>query len=157
MKLILLSLFLVPVFLSVGCAGNSKHDRISKTDEAENPQNDSISCEEQEDFYGFLQKFSTKRNFQLKRIVFPITVSIPDSKKITLTPSDEKIEKTGWELLDLTYDSTYATRDYDKYTQTVSFWKDTAHVSLRGVDNGIYADYYFKLIEGKWYLVTLVE
>ena len=30
-------------------------------------------------------------------------------------------------------------------------------VEIRGVNNGIYADYYFTLIDKKWFLVTLYE
>ena len=70
---------------------------------------------------------------------------------------NETISKYDWELLDLTYDSTYVTREYDKYEQMISFRNDSAIVSLRGIDNGIYADYFFKLIDNKWFLVTLDE
>ncbi len=149
-------LILLAFVLSLwSCAGNAdkeKNDSDIKTAQKNNSQQSG-----QEDFNQFLDNFSTDRIFQFQRIVFPITVSAPDANEITLTPTEEKIEKTGWELLDLTYDSSFATRDFDKYVQTVNFRKDTAHVSLRGIDNGIYADYYFKLIDGEWYLVTLVE
>jgi hypothetical protein len=30
-------------------------------------------------------------------------------------------------------------------------------VEIRGINNGIYADYYFELIDNRWYLVTLCE
>lgn len=141
------------VFLLVGCTGVAKENTtdVQETAEIEIAQN------KNEDFERFLDNFSTKRTFQLERIIFPITVLTPDADKIALAPTEEKIEKMDWELLDLTYDSTYTTRDFDKYTQTVNFRKDTAHVALRGIDNGIYADYYFKLIDGEWFLVTLVE
>ncbi len=111
-----------------------------------------------ENFNSFLDEFSNNRRFQLKRIVFPIKVVVPNVEEGPgLTPMEETVEKHNWELLDLSYDSTYATREYDKYVQTINFRKDTAHVALRGIDNGIYADYYFKAINGKWYLVTLSE
>ena len=60
-------------------------------------------------------------------------------------------------MIDLSYDSTFLTRPYDQYYQAVRFTNDTAVVEIRGIDNGIYADYYFSLINKKWYLVTLYE
>ena len=157
MEQIRIFILLVVVFSLTSCSGNGKDSQKQDVKDAEIAQNNSIKQKEYEDFYEFLEYFSTKRTFQLERIIFPITVSAPDASQIALAPTEEKIEKMDWELLDLTYDSTYTTRDFDKYTQSVNFRKDTAHVALRGIDHGIYADYYFKLINGEWFLVTLVE
>ena len=148
-----LSIALFFVFLLPNCVGAAKEN----TDDAQKKSGVEVIQNKVEDFHQFLDNFSTDRIFQFERIIFPITVLAPDADQIALTPTAEKIEKMDWELLDLTYDSTYTTRDFDKYTQTVNFRKDTAHVALRGIDNGIYADYYFKLIDSEWYLVTLVE
>ena len=121
-------------------------------------KNDSIKqTVEGEDFYAFLNDFSNDEMFQLRRVVFPITATVSDVAHQGMAPKDEVISKYDWEPLDLTYDSTFLTRSYDQYYQTVNFVKDTAVVELRGIDNGIYADYYFKLIENKWYLVTMSE
>ena len=153
MKKSQLYILLILAFSFVGCTGTAKENSA----DAQLKSDVEIAQHKNEDFYRFLDDFNTKRTFQLDRIIFPITVLTPDANQIALAPTEEKIEKMDWELLDLTYDSTYTIRDYDKYTQTVNFRKYTAHVSLRGIDNGIYADYYFKLIDGEWYLVTLVE
>lgn len=93
----------------------------------------------------------------MQRIKFPIKVIVPDSEHEGMAPMEEAINKYDWEQLDLTYDSTYLTRPYDKYYQVVRFDNDTAIVEIRGIDNGIYADYYFTIIDRKWYLVTLYE
>jgi hypothetical protein len=156
MKINPVVVFLFFVFLFVNCSSKGKDNREQESKDAASAQ-ESRKQTRHEDFYQFLDKFNTKRIFQLERIIFPIMVSAPDANRIALAPTEEKIEKKDWELLDLSYDSTYTTRDFDKYTQTINFRKDTAHVALRGVDNGIYADYYFKLIDGEWFLVTLVE
>lgn len=157
MEQIRIFILLMAIFSLTSCSGNGKGSQKQNVKDIELVQNNSAQQKEYEDFYEFLDYFSTKRTFQLERIIFPIMVSAPDASQIALAPTEEKIEKMDWELLDLTYDSTYTTRDFDKYTQTVNFRKDTAHVALRGIDNGIYADYYFKLIDGEWYLVMLVE
>lgn len=93
----------------------------------------------------------------MQRIKFPIKVIVPDSEHEGMAPMEDAINKYDWEQLDLTYDSTYLTRPYDKYYQVVRFDNDTAIVEIRGIDNGIYADYYFTIIDRKWYLVTLYE
>lgn len=74
-----------------------------------------------------------------------------------MASTEESIGKYDWEPLDLTYDSTYLTRPFDQYSQVVRYKNDTAVVEIRGVNNGIYADYYFTLIDKKWFLVTLYE
>ncbi|HBG59006.1 MAG TPA: hypothetical protein DDX07_13435, partial [Porphyromonadaceae bacterium] len=110
-----------------------------------------------EEFEQFIQRFSTEESFQFERIKFPISVIVPDEAHEGMAPIQESIGKYDWEILDLTYDSTYLTRPYDQYYQVVRFKNDTAVVEIRGIDNGIYADYYFALIDKKWYLVTLYE
>lgn len=110
-----------------------------------------------ENFDQFIRKFSTQESFQLDRIKFPINVIIPDEEHEGMAPTEETIGRYQWEILDLTYDSTYLTRPYDQYYQGVRYKNDTAVVEIRGINNGIYADYYFILIDEKWYLVTLYE
>jgi hypothetical protein len=156
MKIDPVVLFIIPFFLFVNCSGNGNGNR-EQAGEIGTTAQESRNQAEEEDFDQFLDKVNRERIFQMERIIFPITVSATDASQITLAPTEGVIEKKDWELLDLSYDSTFVSRDYDKYTQTVEFVKDTAHVALRGVDNGIYADYYFRLIDGKWYLVTLME
>lgn len=110
-----------------------------------------------EDFSVFVEKFSQEESFQLQRIKFPISVIVPDAGNEGMAQVKELIGRYEWEQLDLTYDSTFLTRPFDQYYQVVRFSNDTAVVEIRGIDNGIYADYYFELIDRKWYLVTLYE
>lgn len=111
----------------------------------------------EEEFDLFLHKFSEQRSFQLNRIKFPINVIVPDEDHEGMAPIEETVGRYEWEMLDLTYDSTFLTRPYDQYYQVVRFRSDTAVVEIRGINNGIYADYYFKLIDNQWFLVTLYE
>ncbi len=113
--------------------------------------------EVKEDFDQFLQSFSKEEAFQLKRIKFPLKAIVPDTDHEGMAPMEEAIGKYEWEPLDLTYDSTFLTRTYDQYYQVVRFNGDTAVVEIRGINNGIYADYYFSLIDNRWYLVTIYE
>ncbi|MDD4777157.1 MAG: DUF4348 domain-containing protein [Fermentimonas sp.] len=110
-----------------------------------------------EEFSEFVEKFSQEESFQLQRIKFPISVIVPDTGTEGMAQVKELIGRYEWEQLDLSYDSTFLTRPFDQYYQVVRFINDTAVVEIRGIDNGIFADYYFELIDNKWYLVTLYE
>lgn len=116
-----------------------------------------ITVLENEEFSEFVKKFSDDKSFQLQRIKFPISVVVPDAGLEGMAQVHETVGRYEWEQLDLYYDSTFLTRQFDKYYQVVRFNNDTAVVEIRGIDNGIYADYYFSLIDKKWYLVTLYE
>ncbi len=125
--------------------------------EASTDSSESEVLQTAEEFDQFLQQFSQRESFQLNRIKFPVKAIVPDSEHEGMAPMEEEIGRYDWEMLDLTYDSTFLTRAYDQYYQVVRFQNDTAVVEIRGINNGIYADYYFELIENQWYLVSLYE
>lgn len=141
--------------------GGEKKGNLLDNDKDESTVSGSSSVDqvaaECEDFNMFVERFSNEESFQMQRIKFPINIVVPDADDEGMAPIEETISKYDWEQLDLTYDSTYLTRPYDQYYQVVRFKNDTAIVEIRGINNGIYADYYFALIDKKWYLVTLYE
>lgn len=155
------------MILVVSCSQNSdrrSHQQLEdktlskRADSASDDMEDAESTLSlEEEFSHFIEKFSKDENFQMKRIKFPISVIVPDTSHQGMAPMNDLIEKRDWELLDLSYDSTYLTRPFDQYYQVVNFKQDTAVVEIRGINNGIYADYYFSKIEDEWYLVTLYE
>src|SRR5690554_2331211 len=162
LKTLLLSCFSVLFFISCTQGSGKKEDISGEEREVgEVVRSDKVAeisgDEEEEEFDLFIQHFSKDKTFQLNRIAFPISVIIPDTEHEGMAPTEESIGKYDWEPLDLTYDSTYLTRPFDQYYQVVRYKNDTAVVEIRGINNGIYADYYFTLIEKKWYLVTLYE
>lgn len=149
-------------FLFFACTGGAgKKDGVFKKDavgkEVTASQQEEDVHSDEENFDQFIRKFSDQESFQLARIKFPLSVIVPDAEDEGMASTEEVIGRYDWELLDLTYDSTYLTRAFDQYYQGVRFGKDTAVVEIRGINNGIYADYYFTLIDKKWYLVTLYE
>lgn len=135
---------------------NTKNGSETREKEVLSSTND-VALADSEEFDKFIQKFSTEESFQIERIKFPINIIVPDAGHEGMAPMHEIIGKYDWEMIDLSYDSTFLTRPYDQYYQAVRFTNDTAVVEIRGIDNGIYADYYFSLINKKWYLVTLYE
>ncbi len=150
MKVKLLLLFIFVLSTVASCSqDNNKNDRQTETA-------DSISIAE-EDFTTFLENFSNKPTFQRRRVIFPI-------ETMTLDPSDEGMEIVAeeityqeWMLLDFRYDSTYLTRQIDSYEQNIRMYSDSCIIEHRGIDNGIYANYYFVKKDGKWYLKSFSD
>ncbi len=139
----------------ISCTQN--RDKSSAETGNEMAETVNITETEVEKFDDFVEKFSNDEFFQLQRIKFPISVIVPDAGHEGMAPIQETIGRYEWEHLDLYYDSTFLTRPFDQYYQVVRFIDDTAIVEIRGIDNGIYADYYFELIDNMWFLVTLYE
>ncbi|WP_444666809.1 DUF4348 domain-containing protein [Flavobacterium columnare] len=105
-----------------------------------------------DDFKSFLEVFSKDSVFQLSRVTFPLVLE----EWIDPETGTEKklIDKKTYEILDFRYPKDALTREYDRYTQTVKFKDNKAVVEIRGVDNGIYVDYIFEKINGKWLLIS---
>jgi hypothetical protein len=161
MKVICFILIELAISLSSCSKGRTNSNDISAASAtfpaSQLTQNNQQSPVVNENFYDFLEKFNTDRIFQLKRIAFPVKAIVSDLAEEGIILKEETIQKQEWEHLDLTYDSTYQTRDCDQYYQEVLFKPDSAIVELRGIDNGIYANYFFKRKKGQWYLVALEE
>ncbi|MEA5071933.1 MAG: hypothetical protein VB043_08400 [Petrimonas sp.] len=83
MKINPVVVFLFFVFLFVNCSGNGKGNREQEGKDTAFAQKNRKQTR-QEDFYQFLDKFNSKRIFQLERIIFPITVLAPDANRIAL-------------------------------------------------------------------------
>lgn len=116
-------------------------------------QYDSAHGERFEDFF---EKFKTDSVFQHERVQFPFL-----SERVNLdndSGSDEFItdfiEEDDWTFANFDYDESIAKRVLDAYTQEVRAEKDRAVVEIRGVDNGIWIDYYFERRKGRWMLIS---
>lgn len=148
MKIRFLVLLICVVFITTSCSQNTK-DKATQT--AEN-----ISKTE-EDFGSFLQDFNKKPTFQRRRVLFPLEAILLDPSEYTMQTVNEEIEYQEWILLDFTYDSTYVTRQVDGYEQHIREYSDSTIIEQRGIDNGIYANYYFVKKDGKWFLKSFTD
>jgi hypothetical protein len=104
-----------------------------------------------EDFDTFLQRFNTDSVFQISRVLFPMTIQLND-ENYELT--EEIIAKKDYHIIDFTYDDNSPNKEFQ---QTVNLTGDKAVIELRGIENGIMADYYFERKNGSWYLVTVTD
>lgn len=146
-------LFIVCVaFFATSCSEN----KSAKSNDNELELAESIALAE-EDFESFLVNFSKKPTFQRQRVMFPIQATLLDPTEYGMDAVDEKITYQEWILLDFTYDSTFTTRQMDSYKQHIRVYNDSSVVEHRGIDNGIYANYYFVKKDGKWFLKSFTD
>ena len=100
-------------------------------------------------FESFLSKFNNNSIFQINRVKFPLSIIQTESENFTEVHS--KIERKDYKIIDLTFDK--ADKKREGYTQQIKLSKNKATIEIRGIENGIMADYYFEKVYGKWTLV----
>jgi hypothetical protein len=104
-----------------------------------------------EDFNDFLEKFSKDSLFQYSRIDFPLRVSeLNDDYQAIET----LVQKEDYLIFDFSMNNVGSVKKTDNYFQKVIVNEKDAKLEIRGIDNGIYLDVFFKNIEGKWKLQT---
>lgn len=129
----------------------------SGTNKKDNEIEELVDASKSEDFESFLESFSKKPTFQRQRVLFPIEVTVLDPSEYGMKTVKDTIDYQDWFLLDFSYDSTYKTRQMDRYNQNIRLYDDSAIVEQRGIDNGIYANFLFSKKDGKWYLETFSD
>lgn len=129
----------------------------SETKSSKQAENTEVEEIVDEDFYAFLENFNKKATFQRQRVVFPLKATLLDPSEYGMETVNEEIKYQDWILLDFSYDSSYATRQMDGYQQTIRLYNDSSIIEHRGVDNGIYSNYFFIKRDGKWYLDSLTD
>jgi len=118
-----------------------------------------VSCNGQnsgkEDFRTFLGKFSTDRNFQFERIIFPLeAVGLNENLTETITIS---VSKESWEHKNIFYSQSCNEVFPQVFDNFEGKLNDTGKRMLawRGIENGFAQFYYFELKSGKWFLVKV--
>jgi hypothetical protein len=112
----------------------------------------SLTLIEIENFDEFLENFSTVKEFQITRVIFPFPdCTFPgdkDSHCDTLT----KINWTYLQLLDASHSPIMITKLYDNFQLEM---KNTGErvLSFEAVGTSVCSLYFFKQINGKWYLI----
>lgn len=133
MKLIVLSVFSLIIF---GC---EKHHVVltSKVQKRE--------IANEEDFDIFLDRFNTDSSFQISRVNFPVKVVEFNTEKLT---EDTLI------LNQTNYHFNQINKKSKDYTIEKVIASDSAEVLLKGIDNGIYREFFFSKKNGIWKLNT---
>lgn len=111
------------------------------------------SKEKSEDFREFLVQFSSKNDFQLARIQFPLeSISLTEDMDATTT---KMINRGEWKYENIFYGkacSEVYPQVFDNFAMKLRE-SDERVLAWRGIENGIAIFYYFKLIDGKWFLI----
>jgi len=116
----------------------------------------SDSNNENEDFYGFFWRFSADFDFQLSRITFPL-------QKIGLNYDYTKIDTVYLSKEEWTYHHFYHWYEDESYNLIYDNFehklRDTGErvYAKHGNGNGIREFYYFKRINGLWYLIKIED
>ncbi|MFH6997230.1 DUF4348 domain-containing protein [Flavobacterium sp. FlaQc-57] len=116
-----------------------------------------------ENFEDFLKDFSRDSLFQISRVKFPLKVkeidleSMEEIKENKSGFKERTISKSEYTKLDFTYPKDALTRELDRYSQKNILKNNLMNVEIRGIDNGIYSDFYFEKINGKWFLKSWKE
>lgn len=157
MKIILKISFVILLLLHISCKKtaaledniilNDEPKKIITTEEKESEFTTDKRI--QEDFNHFFKLFNHDTVFQISRINFPLKVKINNDD---LELVDYVIPKKKYTTIDL--DKKPEERDYK---QQIILKKNKAVIQQRGLNNGIFIDYYFEKIDGKWQLVTWID
>ena len=150
MKFNIVLLLICSVFITTSCSQPNSAENDSTMTEKNISAND-------EDFNSFLENFNNKPTFQRQRVLFPLEATLLDPSEFGMQTVKEKIEYQDWILLDFSYDSTYLTRQMDRYEQRIRLYNDSSIIEHRGVDNGIFSNYFFTKKDGKWFLKSLSD
>lgn len=142
-------------FVSLGCNNRmeSNSSKPSITESWATPTMSDTPANLDSDFRKFLTYFSNDSLFQVSRIDFPLEVTGTDDNfkdlKITINKGDFQKVNFG--------DTTAATREFDKYEETIRVNGNKAIIEIRGIDNGINIDIFFEKKNGQWKLLTWID
>lgn len=113
---------------------------------------------QQEDFETFYKRFISDPEFQLTRVKFPSPVMILNLE--TAGEDTMYVSKDEWEFSNYEIGEPHKIIIYDNFDRKNSGKnKNTGErvVSFVGTNNGINYHIYFKLMNGKWYLVKTID
>lgn len=152
MKLKNTFLYIILVLIQTGCKLETGETEIEESKENNKLLIDNHLPENvDEDFKNFLDYFSKDSIFQISRVSFPIKVLEVDENN--MFESVEKIiNRKEYTTLNFEYPKDALTREFGRYTQKIKRKNNVSIVEIRGVDNGIYSDFFFEKVNGKWIL-----
>ena len=154
-----LTLFLIATLISCTTSNNKPFDlshKLAQTDSIKNVDGRTLPILYNVDvkFETFIDYFNKDSVFQVSRIHFPLKVKeLDDNFELT----ERIIQKAKYRKMDFIYDKSKANKLIDTYKQNIKVKDDKAIIQIRGIENGIVADYYFEKKNGKWILTTWTD
>ena len=159
MKVIIISYLIL--FL-LGCK-----NKFTNTDSQEKDSTVSANIEKtqlfkscNESFDEFFERFAKDSIFQKNRVKYPFKYlsSEYDFEKRKDTINTEFIlNKDNFSFIDFTEDKNAMDKEFDKYTVDIEDLDSIKNYRLNGYDNGIRITHKFKIIDGCWYMVEILD
>jgi hypothetical protein len=104
-------------------------------------------------FDTFLFKFATDKEFQIERIKFPLEfVTWENPEEIGGNIVTKMIQKENWQHDYFYANQNYRPQIYDNFEGNLRN-TDERLFQWIGVETGVNVKYFFKKIEGKWFLI----
>lgn len=129
-------------------------------------QNKSNSNGDCEDFKTFIDSYNNDFEFQKSRTVFPFINESVEYDEVMNEEGESEFKKlinttetlrNEWKKIDFTWDSSYAERETDAYTQEIETRGDTTFIYYKGVQNGISIQAIFLCKDKQWYLQKIID
>lgn len=148
-------MILILIVLSVSC-----RQKLSKSkDEIDltiNKKKEATIKVDREDFFVFFQDFCLIKEYQLNRIKFPLKESYlsEDLNEIL----SKEIKREDWKYIKLkNFENNTIEYYFDDFNKLEIPDTDEKVYSIIGIENGISINYYFKRINGIWFLIKIED
>lgn len=165
MKNNLIIVILMSSVITFGCVDKSGKKQSKKAPEIIEKSNKPIEAFlKREDctlaFDKFFDRFAKDSVFQKSRVKFPLKFSSSyydfNTRKDTIEVSFISTVN-DFESIDFSGDENAMDNEYDKYTVHIESSDSIVNYKLSGYDNGLRLNYKFKLVDGCWYLVAIID
>jgi hypothetical protein len=152
-------LLLTTTFFILSCNEVKKKSQELQKDEFNKPKEiKKISNEDcVTNFEIFFERFAEDSTYQKKCIKFPLNIYFHEDLMSDNFSVEVIKNQTDFEYIDFTKDHLAMKNEYDKFTVEKEIKKDRLIYKRLGYDNGIHIEYEFKLINGCWYLIKIID
>jgi PBP1b-binding outer membrane lipoprotein LpoB len=137
-----IQLIVIIIFLLLSCSSQERPQNMRVKNESKKIESVVV-----ENFDTFFLKFSSDSIFQVSRIIFPLKAEIND---VDDGYSVSEMSQKEWGFINFSQlGSEYLIKVIKSDTSNV--------VNLQINDTGVYVDYIFRFIEGKWIMVKVAD
>ena len=111
-------------------------------------------------FESFFERFGRDSIFQKKRVKYPLKYLSSeydfDKRKDTISV-DFILNKEEFSFIDFAEDKNAMEKEFDKYTVNIEDLDSVINYRLNGYDNGMRITHKFKLIDGCWFMIEILD
>lgn len=167
MKIVKSILLILILFVSFSCKKSESREGVYKKEKVDTFQvnvNDkskiisqSLDRDCNQNFEEFIDVFGSDSVFQKQRVKYPLKWKYIEDLEDSKLETDLIGGSAQFNYIDFTEDKNAMQKESGKYEVFIQKDKDSANYQLKGYDNGLYISYKFKLINGCWFLVEILD